>query len=83
MPVETPRLLYKAIDLFLGDGVHNADDLRAGVRLSDRDIEALCSLPEGYLSGVTHAPVGLRDDVAEGAQVLHFPSRSRALRGQA
>jgi Zn-dependent peptidase ImmA (M78 family)/DNA-binding XRE family transcriptional regulator len=83
MPVESPRLLHKAIDLFLGDGVHNADDLRAGVRISDRDIEALCSLPEGYLSGVTHAPVALREELAEGARVLRFPSRPRALRGQA
>ena len=75
MPPETPRLLYKAVDLFLGDGVHNADDLRAGVRLSDRDIEALCSLPEGHLSGVAHAPVGLREEHAGDAEIIHFPSR--------
>lgn len=91
--IEEPRLLRRAIELILNEGAQTPADLTARLSLPESDIETLCGLPLGYLSG--HSRVALWPDrsqrpspgathvesiddlTATPAQVINFPVRRR------
>tara|TARA_R110002096_G_scaffold52556_12_gene137316 strand:+ start:6177 stop:6884 length:708 start_codon:yes stop_codon:yes gene_type:complete len=50
LPVETPRLLSRSVQLLLNENVVTKDDLLNTFRLSSHDIEKLCYLPTGYMN---------------------------------
>ncbi len=50
IPIEQPRLLYRAIETLLFEGVLTIEQLLSKIILSARDIEELTTLPSGYLN---------------------------------
>jgi len=49
IPIEQPRLLYRAIEMLFFKGVLTVDQLLSKIVLNTRDIEELTTLPSGYL----------------------------------
>ena len=58
---EEPRLLARCIRLLIDQGVRTKGDLVSDFRLSPSDIEALCTLPRGFMGSAS-------------AEVLAFPT---------
>ncbi|MEL6768266.1 MAG: XRE family transcriptional regulator [Pseudomonadota bacterium] len=58
---EQPRLLSRSVKLLIDERVRTRNDLLADFRLSTQDVEALCGLPRGFMSG-------------ENAEIVAFPS---------
>jgi Zn-dependent peptidase ImmA (M78 family)/DNA-binding XRE family transcriptional regulator len=79
LPVEEPRLLRRAVELLVSQGVQTVEDIRFRNPFAPTDIEQLVGLPPGFLSGDT-AAVRLKDVDTKalppgGAKVLQFPKR--------
>jgi Zn-dependent peptidase ImmA (M78 family)/DNA-binding XRE family transcriptional regulator len=84
MDAEEPRLLRSAFDLILGAGGHTPDDVLSRLALPASDIEALCSLPDGYFGGFsrvflrsTTQPDDEGNDSESPGQVIPLPVRRR------
>jgi hypothetical protein len=65
LPVEEPTLLRHAIQLLMESRDQTPDDISSRVGLSLSDVEALCGLQPGYLSG-SFSKVSKLPDVEEG-----------------
>ena len=63
---EEPRLLSRSVRLLVDEGVRSRDALLTDFRLSGPDVESLCGLPRGYMSG-------------EEAEVIAMPTLKRPL----
>lgn len=48
-PVNKPGLLPEAIRMIVDHGVYTRDQIESALGLNLRDVESLCSVPEGYL----------------------------------
>lgn len=58
---EEPRLLARSVRLLVEEGVRSKDDLLVDFRLHGPDVESLCGLPRGFMTG-------------EKAEVVGFPT---------
>jgi Zn-dependent peptidase ImmA (M78 family)/DNA-binding XRE family transcriptional regulator len=58
LPIEQPRLLHKAFELLVNEGVQTRAQIKEALPYSDNDIEDLANLPAGFLSEKT-APVSM------------------------
>ena len=58
IPVESPAMLRKSIDLLLKNEVRVAEDIIREIALSGPTVELLCGLPPGALN-IPEAPVRL------------------------
>lgn len=80
--VEEPRLLSRSVRLLVDEGVQTRANLLEEFRLFAGDVETLCDLPSGYMSGgdgdVVQMPKLKRTDTAQtggGGSVLPFNRR--------
>jgi Zn-dependent peptidase ImmA (M78 family)/DNA-binding XRE family transcriptional regulator len=85
LPLERPRLLSESIGLLIDEQVLSKQDVLDALPYSDRDIEVLAHLPQGYLTDTMpvitllpehqrHSPRA-KDDTVRG-QVLSFPNKN-------
>lgn len=89
---ESPRLLRRTIELLVGAGVMPTEGLPRFIGISERDIEQLAGLREGYFStrsevvelatlrvakGDSRSPESVQPAVAGGANVLSFPTSAK------
>lgn len=51
LEIERPRLLSRAIALVVDERVRSKSQIIDDLQLSARDVESLCNLPRGYMSG--------------------------------
>lgn len=56
LPVEEPRLLRRAVELALGEGVWTPEEILAALTLTSTDLESLANLPRGRLSPAPSPP---------------------------
>lgn len=82
MEIEEPRLLRRAFELILDDGVHTPDDVLEELQLPAHDVELLSGMPPRYLT--SYAPVSLRAetrrretrDIEHSAEIIQMPTRN-------
>nr|WP_277604802.1 ImmA/IrrE family metallo-endopeptidase [Fertoeibacter niger] len=78
---EEPRLLNRSIRLVIDEGVVTHSDLLAQIALRGSDVESLCGLPRGFLSGeqaeVIKLPTLKKDLPIDGggAAIVQFPKK--------
>lgn len=65
LKAEAPRLLARSVRLLIDEGVRSRAALLSDFRLSAPDVESLCGLPRGYMSG-------------EAAEVVAMPTLKRS-----
>lgn len=72
MEIERPRLLRRAFEMILAEGIQTPDDVLAALSLPAADVEALTGMERGYLgsfSPVTlfggHRPAGDDEEIAD------------------
>jgi hypothetical protein len=86
LPVENPKLLSESVALLIDEQILNKSDLLQDLPYSDRDLEALSGMPQGYITDtmpvISILPTKQRRlELSNGmvAPVLNFPSQSKAL----
>jgi len=70
VPMESPKLLYKAIMFLLDKNVNDRSTLKSELPLNPQEIEAFASLPEGFLREQEAEIVELRPSVSIRSRVL-------------
>lgn len=81
MEIEQPRLLRRAFELILGDGVRTPDDVVTDLQIPAYDVESLSGLPPKYIS--SYAPVALHlehrrretREMNQSAEIIQIPTR--------